>query len=189
MATVLIPVPRHDFDPTETAVPCGTLRQHGHRVVFATPDGTIADADPRMVTGEGLGIFAPLMKADRNGGSAYEAMRGCEEFRHPASYGDLIPEHFDGIILPGGHAPGMRQYLESIRLQSIIADFFRQNRPVGAICHGVLPGGALPQTRRPVGSLWKKDDCAHQIHGVDSLGAHSALSWRLLPDVPGYGGG
>jgi protease I len=138
MAHVLIPVPDQDFDPTETGVPWRTLCQRGHRVVFATPNGKIAHADPRMVTGEGLGILAPLMKADRNGQSAYEQMRECEEFRHPIAYHDLDPESFDGIILPGGHAPGMREYLESSLVQSIVAEFFARNRPIGAICHGVL---------------------------------------------------
>jgi len=138
MANVLIPVPDQDFDPTETGVPWRTLCQRSHRVAFATPNGKIARADPRMVTGEGLGVFAPLMKADRNGQSAYEQMRECEEFRHPIAYRDLDPKNFDGIILPGGHARGMREYLESSVLQSIVAEFFARNLPIGAICHGVL---------------------------------------------------
>src|SRR5437763_17194714 len=60
IATVLVPIPDRDFDPTETGVPWRTLRQRDHHVVFATPDGKVARADPRMVTGEGLGIWAPL---------------------------------------------------------------------------------------------------------------------------------
>jgi len=129
MANVLIPVPDHDFDPTETGVPWRTLCRRNHRVVFATPNGKIASADPRMVTGKGLGILAPLMKADRNGQSAYEQMRESQEFRHPIAYGDLDPKNFDGIILPGGHAQGMREYLESSLLQSIVAEFFAHNLP------------------------------------------------------------
>jgi protease I len=42
------------------------------------------------------------------------------------------------MILPGGHAIGMRPYLESPRLQAAVADLFALDRPVGAICHGVL---------------------------------------------------
>jgi protease I len=138
MANVLIPVPDNDFDPTETGVPWRTLSERSHRVVFATPDGKIAHADPRMVTGEGLGVFAPFMKADSNGRSAYEQMCECEEFRRPIAYRDLDPKNFDGIILPGGHARGMREYLESSVLQSVVAEFFARNQPIGAICHGVL---------------------------------------------------
>jgi protease I len=32
----------------------------------------------------------------------------------------------------------MREYLESGRLQSILAEFFARDQPAGAICHGVL---------------------------------------------------
>ncbi len=138
MATILIPLPDHDFDPTETGVPWRILSQHGHRVVFATPDGKIARADPRMITGEGLGIFAALMKADHNGRSAYEEMKECEEFRHPIRYSDIYPKELDGLILPGGHAKGMRQLLESNQLHPLVAGFFARSQPVGAICHGVL---------------------------------------------------
>jgi putative intracellular protease/amidase len=45
------------------------------------------------------------------------------------------------LILVGGHAPGMKQYLESQILQKKIADFWELNRPVAAICHGVLLAG------------------------------------------------
>ena len=45
---------------------------------------------------------------------------------------------FDALLLTGGHAPGMRVYLGSGVLQSAVANFFAQEKPVGAICHGVL---------------------------------------------------
>lgn len=138
MATILMPIPDAGFDPTETGVPWRTLRQRGHHIVFATPNGNIGQADPRIVTGEGLGIFAPVMRADHNGRSAYREMSQSNEYRHPISYCDVQPDRFDGLILPGGHAQGMREFLESSRFQSIVAQFFARNQPVGAICHGVL---------------------------------------------------
>ena len=138
MANILIPIPDADFDPTETGIPWRTLRKRGYRIVFATPDGNMGHADQRMVTGEGLGIFGPLMRADGNGRSAYKEMTECEEFRRPMPYSGIDLDQFDGLILPGGHAQGMREYLESNQLQSIVAEFFARNRPVGAICHGVL---------------------------------------------------
>jgi len=138
MATILIPIPETDFDPTETGVLWRTLRQKGHRVVFATPNGNAGRADQRMLSGEGLGIFATLMRADENGRSAYREMSQSDEFRRPLRFGDIRAESFDGLVLPGGHAPGMRPYLESSPLRSIVAGFFARGQPVGAICHGVL---------------------------------------------------
>jgi hypothetical protein len=50
MATLLMPLPDSDFDPTESGVPWRTMSDHGHNVVFATPSGRTARADPKMVT-------------------------------------------------------------------------------------------------------------------------------------------
>jgi protease I len=138
MATVLIPLPSRDFDPTETAVPWRLLHALGHRVVFATPAGQPGEADPKMVTGEGLGVLALLLRAGVAGRAAYAELTQTAEFQRPISYGEIVASNFDALLLPGGHAPGMRPYLESARLQAIVAEFFERNAPVAAICHGVL---------------------------------------------------
>ena len=85
MAMILMPLPNRDFDPTETGVPWRVLTGLGHRIVFATPDGEPGAADPRMVTGEGLGLLAPVLKANRNGRAAYEAMIASPNFGRPCS--------------------------------------------------------------------------------------------------------
>ncbi|HUN52080.1 MAG TPA: type 1 glutamine amidotransferase domain-containing protein [Candidatus Sulfotelmatobacter sp.] len=138
MARVLMPLPDRDFDPTETGVPWLALAARGHQVVFATPSGRPGEADPRMVTGRGLGILAAFLRADRNGRAAYAAMSASEGWRHPLRYSDLRAEDFAAILLPGGHAKGMRPYLEAPLLQATVAGCFAQGKPVGAICHGVL---------------------------------------------------
>jgi protease I len=138
MASVVMALPQRDVDPTETGVPWRVLTGRGHRVVFATPDGRPGKADPRMVTGEGLGPFAPLLKADRNGRSAHDAMIESEAFRRPIRHDDIRTEDFDALLLPGGHAKGMRPSLESERLYQAVAGFFARQKPVAAICHGVL---------------------------------------------------
>jgi protease I len=138
MAIILIPLPSCDFDPTECGVPWQLLHRQGHRVVFATPQGTPAEADPKTLDGRGLGPFAALLRADANGRAAYVDMTRSPEFQNPMPYRDIDGTQIDALLLPGGHAPGMRPYLESDRLQLLIADMFEQNRPVGAICHGVL---------------------------------------------------
>lgn len=138
MPSVLIPLPTRDFDPTETAVPWRLLRAQGHRVVFATPEGRPGEADPKLVTGDGLGVLAPLLRADAAGRAAYAELTQAMEFQHPISYGEIVVTNFDALLLPGGHAPGMRPYLESTRLQAIVAEFFQRDAPIAAICHGVL---------------------------------------------------
>ena len=138
MARILIPLPSSDFDPTEAAVPWRALTAAGHVVSFATPDGAPAAADPIMLTGKGLGLLAPLLMADGNGRQAYTAMIGSAEFQSPLTYAQVRASDFDALLLPGGHAPGMKVYLESTLLQAQVAAFFAANQPVAAICHGVL---------------------------------------------------
>lgn len=138
MATVLMPLPERDFDPTESGVPWRYLRAGGHGVVFATPDGRPGRADPKMVTGQGLGVFASLLMADGSARTAYEEMTQSAEYRRPISHRDLRAADFDAVLLPGGHAKGMRTYLESEEVRSAVVGFFTENKPVGAICHGVL---------------------------------------------------
>jgi protease I len=138
MPTVLMPIPSSDFDPTETAVPWKILRAHGHEVVFATPDGHPGKADARMLTGKGLFIFAPILRANADALRAYGEMEQSQEFRHPISYEVMTGRAFDAILLPGGHAPGMKEYLESPQVQAKVIEMAEQNKPIGAICHGVL---------------------------------------------------
>jgi protease I len=130
MATVLIPLPSYDFDPTEAAVPWRVLRARGHRMVFATPDGRPGEADPKMVTGAGLGVLAPFLKADAAGRAAYQAMTQAPEFVRPIAYAEIATADADALLLPGGHAPGMRPYLESPMLQALVAEFFAREKPV-----------------------------------------------------------
>ncbi|MCJ0762695.1 type 1 glutamine amidotransferase domain-containing protein [Variovorax terrae] len=138
MATILVPLPASDFDPTEAAVPWQVWRALGHTLVFATPDGRMGAADPRMVTGDGLGLLAPLLRADANGRQAYDALVQSPEFQNPLAYGQLAATACDALFLPGGHAVGMKPYLESVLVQAKVAAMFEAGRPVGAICHGVL---------------------------------------------------
>ena len=48
---ILLPLPDHDFDVTEVAVPWKLLREAGHEVVFATEAGATPACDPLLLTG------------------------------------------------------------------------------------------------------------------------------------------
>ncbi|MEU6576665.1 type 1 glutamine amidotransferase domain-containing protein [Streptomyces sp. NPDC046805] len=140
---VLMPVPDRDFDVTEVAVPWRLLTDAGHEVVFATEDaGTRAAADPRLLTGVLFGRLGAAGEPRR----FYEQLRAAPEFAATAAWRDLDVADFDGLLLPGGHAPGMRQYLGSAELRRQVARFWTLGRPVGAICHGVL---VLARTEDP----------------------------------------
>ena len=134
MARVLVPLPDNDFDPTESAVPWRLLREAGHECVFATEAGAVAACDPLLLTGV---VFGKL-GADPPAIADYRAMQTDAAYRAPLRWAELVPSQFDALLLPGGHAQGMKQYLGSESLQRAVADFAALRRPMAAICHGVL---------------------------------------------------
>ncbi len=50
------------------------------------------------------------------------------------SVGDIDPEEYDLLILPGGKAPARLR--EEKKVLEIAAHFVKNNKPVAAICHG-----------------------------------------------------
>jgi putative intracellular protease/amidase len=134
MARVLVPVPDRDFDVTEVAVPWKLLTTAGHQVVFATEHGVKPAADPLLLTGVVFGRLG----ADPEPRAFYAELEEAPAFVRPLAWRDVDIASLDAIILPGGHAKGMRQYLEAKDLFARVAAFARTGKPLGAICHGVL---------------------------------------------------
>jgi len=134
---VVIAVATRDFDPTEVAVPWRVLSAAGHDVVFASADGHPGACDPLMLTG----VFFGQIGALRENVALYEEMLACPAFASPISFADIQFEGdhaHDLLVLPGGHAQGMRQYLEDPVLQEKVAGFLAADRPLGSICHGAV---------------------------------------------------
>lgn len=190
---ILIPLPNRDFDPTEVCISWKIIQDSGHEVVFATENGERAHCDPLMISGEGLDFwgFIPLLKklklvgnilrAQKDARDAYFAVEQDMAFLNPLRFDAVQTEDYDGIILPGGHAKGMRQYLESKILQNIIVDFFEkktaldEHRPVGAVCHGVLvvarsisgkTGRSVLYGRKTTALTWAQESAAEKLSRV-----------------------
>jgi putative intracellular protease/amidase len=131
---VLMPLPDRDFDVTEVSVPWHQLTEAGHEVVFATELGVSPAADQRLLDG----VLFGKLGAEPEPAAFYRRMTASPAFRSPTAWAQVDPADYDGLILAGGHAPGMRQYLGSAVLRDKVAQFWGLERPVGAICHGVL---------------------------------------------------
>jgi putative intracellular protease/amidase len=135
MAKVWIPLPDTDFDVTEVAVPWKLLTRAGHQVTFVTEKGgSVPAADPKLLTG----VLFGQLGAEAEPKAFYTELTHAPEYRAPLSWSTLDVSKFDGLILPGGHAPGMKQYLGSEAVFERVREFWALKRPVGAICHGVL---------------------------------------------------
>jgi putative intracellular protease/amidase len=177
VSLILLPIPSRDFDPTEVAVSWKILTQRGHRVVFATPDGKPGACDPIMLTGIGLDpwsgipvlrhfrVLGHLLSANSDARNAYAEMLRDPAFKSPMRWDQIQSNDFDALLLGGGHrARGMREYLESTVLQRIAAEFFVGEKPVGAICHGVV-----------LAARGKQADGRSVLHGRRT----TALPWVL----------
>ncbi len=170
--TILFAMSTHDFDPTEVAVPWNILTENGQDIRFATDTGEVGKTDPRMLSGKDLGLLKRLLIAQKGAQKNYQDLCQDKAFQNPIGYDDIRVEDYDGLILPGGHAKGMLPYLESETLQKAIAAFFTANKPVGAICHGVVAacrakdpktGKSVLHGRKTTALLNKQELLAHKL--------------------------
>ena len=145
---ILMPLPDHDFDPTEAAIPWKVCTSRGWKVAFSTEHGNVAQADRHLLKGPILGPLGSGAKAV----AAYRQMTQVPAYQHPIPYAEIDPDRCQALLLPGGHASGMRQYWESPILRSKVLQFCQQGKLIGAICHGilVLTRTIDPQTGRSV---------------------------------------
>ena len=121
-------------------------------------------------------IFGQLGAADE-AKRFYAELAGAAEFTSTLAWGQVDPAAFDGLLLPGGHAPGMRQYLGSAVLRDQVARFWALGRPVAAICHGVLvlARAVDPDTGRSV-LAGRRTTCLPKYM---ERGAYLLTGWRL----------
>jgi len=131
---ILMPLPDHDFDPTESAIPWKMCTSRGWRVSFSTEHGNVAQADLTKLKGPLPGLLSASEKARM----AFQEMVQDPDYQHPIPYAEMDPGPYQALLLPGGDAPRMRQYLESKLLQSKVLQFWQQNKLIGALCHGIL---------------------------------------------------
>jgi putative intracellular protease/amidase len=209
MATVLVPIPDRDFDPTEVAVSWRVLTQNGQRVVFATESGAPGVADDIMVTGRGLDVWSALpvlgtvpliglmLRANKDGREAYRAMLRSTEYRHPVSWAEATLDGIDALLLPGGHrARGMRSYIDSDTLQRLVVDAFGRGLTVAAICHGVLlaarsvdpgTGRSVLYGRKTTALTWAMERLAWQLTRITRFWDRNY--YRTYTEEPGQPGG
>jgi putative intracellular protease/amidase len=209
MSRVLMPIPDRDFDPSEVAVAWRMLTKAGHQVVFATASGRAGQADPIMLTGQGLDLWSPIpglrrlvvvgavLRADAEARAAYAEMTRDPGFRAPLALAALKAEAYDGLYLAGGHrARGMRPYLESPALHVLVAAFFRAGKPVAAICHGVLlaarsvdpaTGRSVLYGRKTTALTWRLEKAAAAIARVSRF--WDPLYYRTYREAPGQPAG
>jgi putative intracellular protease/amidase len=168
---IYVPLPDRDFDVTEVAVPWTLLLEAGHHVVFATETGATPACDPLLLTGVVFGKLGARPDAIE----CYRRLEQVAAFRAPQRWADIDLRALDAVLLPGGHAPGMRQYLGSPIVQRQVVEFAALGKPLAAICHGVLVAArAVDATGRSV-LHGKKTTCLPKYM---ERSAYLATFWR-----------
>jgi protease I len=103
----------------ETMVPFQALQMVGHTVHAVCPGKKAGDSVRTAIH-------------DFEGDQTYTEKPG-HNFALNATFSEVQPANYDGLVLPGGRAP------EYLRLDSKVLDMIRhftdQNKPIAAICH------------------------------------------------------
>jgi protease I len=116
----------------EVMVPFQALLMVGHTVHAVCPDKRAGDSVRTAIH-------------DFEGDQTYSEKRG-HNFSLNATFDEIRPEDYDGLVIPGGRAP---EYLRlNARVLEIVRHFAGAGKPIAAICHapqilaaaGVLKG-------------------------------------------------
>jgi putative intracellular protease/amidase len=112
----------------EIAAPYYVFKNEGADVSLASPNGGLVPLDPKSQSII-LATFATkrFLKDE-------EAMNFLS---HSMLLKDVRAEDFDVIFLPGGHGP-MWDLADNKILKHLLETFNRENKPIGAVCHGVV---------------------------------------------------
>ncbi|MFD1039250.1 DJ-1/PfpI family protein [Virgibacillus byunsanensis] len=106
-----------------------------------------------------------------------------------ASFEDINPEEYDGLIIPGGRAP------EHIRLNehvpAIVGHFFEANKPIAAVCHASLVLTTVKEHMKGR-ELTAYIACKPEVEAVGSTYISESnhidgnlISGHAWPDLPG----
>lgn len=104
----------------EAMVPFQMLTMVGHTVHTASP-------------GKKAGETVKTAIHDFEGDQTYSEKVG-HNFAINASFDEITPEGYDGLVIPGGRAPEYIRLNEQVL--NIVRHFANSNKPIAAVCHG-----------------------------------------------------
>src|ERR1700679_1901904 len=118
----------------EIMVPFQALQMVGHKVHAVCP-------------GKKKGDLIRTAIHDFEGDQTYTEKRG-HTFTLNATFDEIDPAHYDGLVIPGGRAP---EYLRlNPKVLDIVRHFAEADQPIAALCHGpqILGGARVISVKR-----------------------------------------
>jgi protease I len=131
---------------------------------------------------------AEVLLAGADVGATYTSKLGYPA-KSDLSYDDLDPDHFDGVIVPGGYAPDrIRRYTKA---NQFVHDIDAQGKLVASICHGpwVLCSAQMLRGRRATSFFAIKDDIINagaQWEDAEVVVDHNLVTSRKPEDLPAF---
>jgi putative intracellular protease/amidase len=110
----------------EFAAPYYVLKDAGHRITLASPNGGQPPLDPKSDEPEAQTDATRRFRDDPEAGAALADTERLAE---------VNPSHFEGLFFPGGHGP-MWDLAEDADVRRIIEALLGAGKPVAAVCHG-----------------------------------------------------
>lgn len=110
----------------EMTDPYYKFEEAGYHILFASPRGGEPPIDPMSKLTEHLTGSNRKFLDDEN---------AQQRFKNSVELDSIQSSAFDGVFIPGGHGPlwDLARHPEVARL---LADFMKEDKPIGAVCHG-----------------------------------------------------
>lgn len=126
------------FYLNELMQPVKALRDAGHEVTFATPQGRAPTVDRSSIDKAYFGNEAAALKAHED---LLAQLKLTSSAQSPvlslARVEQIGYGAFDAVYIPGGHAP-MQDLLASPALGRLLGDFHAHGKPTALVCHGPI---------------------------------------------------
>ena len=98
----------------------------GYEVTLTSPLGGEPPIDPRSELTENITSSNRRFKDDSV---------ARQKLKTTLTLAQVSADQFDALFFPGGHGP-MWDLSQNEACASLILDFYKQNKPIGAVCHG-----------------------------------------------------
>ncbi|KAB1111642.1 type 1 glutamine amidotransferase domain-containing protein [Neorhizobium galegae] len=126
------------FYLNELMQPVKALRDAGHEITFATPEGTVPSVDATSIDKMYFGGDEAAMKAAEAQLSELSLMSSEKSpVISLARVEQIGYDHYDAVYVPGGHAP-MQDLLVSSELGNLLRYFHENGKTTALACHGPI---------------------------------------------------
>jgi putative intracellular protease/amidase len=149
----------------ELATPYYEFKEAGAGITIASPGGGQVPLDPKS---ESIILATPNSKRFLKDPEAMNWLSGSVRLE------EIKAINFDLVFLPGGHGP-MWDLASNEIIKQLLEDFCNQNKPIAAVCHGVV---SLLSLQNSDGTLLIK---GKHLTGFSNSEEESAGLTRIMP--------